>query len=374
MANASAPTWLGQRLIGVGFRRWKQAHLRPLLSLQPGRVVFAVDAAAAATLLPTAADALVFWGATPPPGVAALAQRSGAKLVRVEDGFVRSVGLGSDMIRPLSLVLDTQGIYFDPTQPSALEALLNTAAFGADELAEAVRVRAFIIECGITKYNHEPRGVVQWPSAGRRVVLVPGQVEDDASIRLGCTGVNTNAGLLQAARAACPGAFIVYKPHPDVASGNRKGRLSPAEAAQWADHVEPSLSVVSCIEACDELHTLTSLAGFDALLRGKRVVTHGQPFYAGWGLTEDRATGGVAWARRQRRLTLDELVAGTLLRYPIYWDWQLRGYTTCMAVLRQLASTRDALVANGGLEQLRSGWLRRQGRKAQALWAGWARP
>jgi capsular polysaccharide export protein len=138
--------------------------------------------------------------------------------------------------------------------------------------------------------------------------------------------------------------------------------------------VEPTLSVVSCIEACDELHTLTSLAGFDALLRGKRVVTHGQPFYAGWGLTEDRATGGVAWARRQRRLALDELVAGTLLRYPIYWDCQLRGYTTCMAVLRQLASTRDALVANGGLEQLRSGWLRRQGRKAQALWAGWARP
>lgn len=369
---AAAPAWLGQRLIGVGFRRWKQAHLRPLLSLQPGRVVFVPDAAGAAALQPSAADALVCWGATPPPGVAALAQRSGAKLVRVEDGFVRSVGLGSDLIRPLSLVLDTQGIYFDPSQPSALETLLNTATFGAQELAEAARVRAFIVEHGLTKYNHEPRALAQWPSAGRRVVLVPGQVEDDASIRLGCTGVNTNAGLLQAARAACPDAFVVYKPHPDVASGNRRGRLSLAEATRWADHVEPTLSVVSCIDACDELHTLTSLAGFDALLRGKRVVTHGQPFYAGWGLTQDQAQGGVAWARRQRRLSLDELVAGTLLRYPIYWDWDLKGYTTCMAVLRQLASTRDALAASGGLARLRSGWLRRQGRKAQALWAGWA--
>ena len=371
MADVNAPAWLGQRLIGVGFRRWKQAHLRPLLSLQPGRVVFVADAAGASALQPSAADALVFWGATPPPGVAALAQRSGARLVRVEDGFVRSVGLGSDLIRPLSLVLDTHGIYFDPTQPSALEALLNSATFGADELAEAARVRAFMVEHGLTKYNHEPRGAAQWPSAGRRVVLVPGQVEDDASIRLGCTGVNTNAGLLQAARAACPKAFIVYKPHPDVASGNRRGRLSLAEAARWADHVEPTLSVVSCIEACDELHTLTSLAGFDALLRGKRVVTHGQPFYAGWGLTDDRALEGVAWARRQRRLSLDELVAGTLLRYPIYWDWRLRGYTTCMAVLRQLAATRDALVDSGGLEQLRSGWLRRQGRKARTLFDAW---
>ena len=369
--DAAAPAWLGQRLIGVGFRRWKQAQLRPLLSLQQGRVVFVADEAAAAALLPTAADALVFWGATPPPGVAALAQRSGARLVRVEDGFVRSVGLGSDLIRPLSLVLDTQGIYFDPTQPSALEALLNTAHFSACELAEAARVRAFIVEHGLTKYNHEPRGVAQWPSAGRRVVLVPGQVEDDASIRLGCTGVNTNAGLLQSARAACPEAFIVYKPHPDVASGNRRGRLSLAEAARWADHVEPTLSVVSCIDACDELHTLTSLAGFDALLRGKRVVTHGQPFYAGWGLTDDRASGGLAWARRQRRLSLDELVAGTLLRYPIYWDWRLRGYTSCMAVLRQLVATRDALVDSGGLEQLRTGWLRRQGRKARTLFDAW---
>lgn len=371
MLDAAAPAWLGQRLIGVGFRLWKQAHLRPLLALQPGRVVFVPHAAAAEELQPTAADALVFWGATPPSGVAALAQRSGATLVRIEDGFVRSVGLGSDLIRPLSLVLDTQGIYFDPTQPSALEALLNTATFGADELAEAARVRAFMVAHGITKYNHEPRGVARWPSAGRPVVLVTGQVEDDASIRLGCTGVNTNAGLLQAARAACPEAFIVYKPHPDVASGNRLGRLSLAEARRWADHVEPTLSVVSCIDACDELHTLTSLAGFDALLRGKRVVTHGQPFYAGWGLTDDRALEGVAWARRQRRLSLDELVAGTLLRYPVYWDWQLRGYTTCMAVLRQLASTRDALVTSGGLNRLRTGWLRRQGRKARTLFDAW---
>jgi len=82
----------------------------------------------------------------------------------------------------------------------------------------------------------------------------------------------------------------------------------------------------------------------------------------------------VAWARRQRRLTLDELVAGTLLRYPIYFDWQLRGYTTCMAVLRQLATTRDALEASGGLARLRTGWLRRQGRKARTLFDAWAPP
>ena len=35
----------------------------------------------------------------------------------------------------------------------------------------------------------------------------------------------------------------------------------------------------------DEVHTLTSLTGFEALLRGIEVHAYGGPFYAGWGLT-----------------------------------------------------------------------------------------
>lgn len=365
-----APAWRGQRMLAVGLRRWKQVQLAPLLGFQRADVLFTPTVDAAAARAPTPADALVGWSRPRPP-LADLARQTDARLVRVEDGFLRSVGLGSDLIAPRSLVFDDQGIYFDPSQPSTLERLLADTAFGADELAEAARLRAFIVEHGLTKYNHEPRSTATWPTQGRRVVLVPGQVEDDASIRLGCTTVCTNAGLLQAARQACPDAFIVYKPHPDVSSGNRRGALALAEARQWADHVEERLSVVSCIEACDELHTLTSLAGFDALLRGKCVVTHGQPFYAGWGLTVDRAEGGAALARRQRRLSLDELVAGTLLRYPVYWDPVLKGFTTAMAVARQLQAERDALVARGQLETLRTGWARRQLRKGRILLGAW---
>ncbi|HSX91510.1 MAG TPA: hypothetical protein VLG41_01220 [Hydrogenophaga sp.] len=363
--------WRGERLIAVGFRRWKQAHLRPVLAPCVGELRFVPDAAAATALGPTPADRLLAWGATPPPGLTDLARRSGAGLVRIEDGFLRSVGLGSDLIRPRSLVLDAQGLHIDPSTPSALETLLQTTRFDREELAEAARVRAFIVEHGLSKYNHEPRTRADWSAGRRRVVLVPGQVEDDASVRLGCTRVRSNAALLAAARAACPEAWIVYKPHPDVASGNRPGRLPPAEARRWADHVETGLGVVSCIEACDELHTMTSLTGFDALLRGKRVVTHGLPFYAGWGLTTDTEQDAPALRRRQRVLSLDELVAGALLRHPIYWDWTLRGYTTCMAVLHQLRAERDALQASGRLARLRSGWWPRQWRKGRALWEGW---
>ncbi len=351
----------------LGFPAWRAYNLKGLASLYPGNVLVCTQLAKLQALQPQPKDSVWLWGSLEPSGVAEYVQGCWARLLHVEDGFIRSVGLGSDLIRPLSIVLDEHGIYFDATRPSDLEHLLSTREFTNEDITRAKAVRTFIFEHGITKYNLEPRQSVTWPSAGRPVMLVPGQVEDDASIRLGCTTVNTNLGLLQAVRALRPDAFIVYKPHPDVISRNRKGRVALQAARQYADHVESGVSVVSCIEACDEVHTMTSLTGFDALLRGKKVVTYGQPFYAGWGLTEDRAEQATAFARRQRRLMLDELVAGVLLHYPIYWDWDLKGYTTCEAVLHRIVETRDALEANGGLARLRVGFFRRQARKLSIL-------
>ncbi len=359
------------RVCGVGFRRWKAANLKPMLGLRPNLVSFLPSAQAAKKLSFTSDDTLVFWGAEPPKGLTDIAQKTCAKLLHIEDGFVRSVGLGSDLIRPLSLVMDKRGIYFDATRPSDLENMLMNRSFSSEDLANAQKVRQLIVQHGITKYNLEPRESVLWQSQGRVVVLVPGQVEDDSSIRLGCTLVRTNLDLLAAVRAARPDAYIVYKPHPDVLSSNRKGRVALEAVCRYANHVEAGVSVVSCIDACDEVHTMTSLTGFDALLRGKKVVTYGQPFYAGWGLTEDRAENATAFERRQRRLTLDELVAGALLYYPIYWDWDLKGYTTCEAVLHRIVEQRAALEANGGLIKLRVGFVRRQLRKAKVLFDSW---
>jgi capsular polysaccharide export protein len=289
-------------------------------------------------------------------------------MLRMQDGFVRSVGLGSDLIPPQSFVLDAKGIYFDPARPSDLEDMLNFREFTADDLLRAAKVRETIVTHGITKYNLESVTPVQWHGAmaHQQVVLVPGQVEDDASIRFGCdtvNGVHTNLGLLQAARAAYPHAFIVYKPHPDVTSGNRRGKVALAEARQWANHVEMQASVVSCIDACNVVVTMTSLTGFDALLRGKTVVVHGRPFYAGWGLTQDM----LPVPRRERTLTLEALVAGAMLHYPLYWDPVLKGYTTCEAVLLRLLEERTVRENKGNLTQMKLGFARRQARKIRAL-------
>lgn len=360
-----------RRLIGVGFRRWKSTNLKPILAVQYHLVTFVPNLSAlmASNLKPT--DTVICWGAMTTPGLTNYVRGCRARLLHVEDGFLRSVGLGSDLIRPQSLVLDEQGIYFDATRPSDLEVLLTKRKFTDEDLARAQGVRAFVVQHGITKYNLESREPASWIAIARAVertvVLVPGQVEDDASIILGCTLVRTNLQLLQAVRKALPNAYIIYKPHPDVNSGNRKGRVAMRDARKWADHIETNISIVSCIDAVDELHTLTSLSGFDALLRGKRVVTYGQPFYAGWGLTEDRAEHASAFERRTRRLSLDELIAGALLHYPIYWDWTLKRQTTCETVLSNIVEERSKLEINGGLYRLRIGVVSRNLRKLKVI-------
>lgn len=332
------------RLIVVGFRLWRQVRFLPLLhglapsamktadgdAAQRADIQYVRTVKAAERLHPGPGDTLLCWNLPPwHREMEALAERTGAASLRMEDGFLRSVGLGSNFVRPMSVVFDTRGLYFDPSRPSDIEHMLATAEFTAEELAEARTLREFIVEHGLTKYNTDP-----WPIAGRpdphwvsqvhgrRVLLVPGQVEDDASVRLGGGAVQSTAQLLAAVRASASTAFIVYRPHPDVMAGNRKGIKGCPEGADVVDSETPLLQLIS---VADEVHTLTSLSGFDALLRGKHVVTYGSPFYAGWGVTEDRGLAAATAARRGRERTLDELVAGVLGQYARYFGWTQDG-------------------------------------------------
>jgi capsular polysaccharide export protein len=244
-----------------------------------------------------------------PQGLPARAAAAGVPLVRLEDGFIRSAGLGVLLAPAASLAIDDQGIHYDPGQESALEALLARTEFTPALLARAARLRQALLAAGITKYNLPGTAPALALPPGRRVILVPGQVEDDAAMRLGGTGLRTNLALLAAVRRENPEALLLYKPHPDVEAGMRRGAIPPAVAATLADHVLAKVPIGALYGLVDEVHVITSLAGFEALLRGLRVVTHGQPFYAGWGLTEDRDPP----PRRGHPLSLDALVAATLI-------------------------------------------------------------
>ncbi|MUG68372.1 capsular polysaccharide biosynthesis protein [Paenibacillus campinasensis] len=275
-------------------------------------------------------------------------------IVRVEDGFYRSVGLGSNFHEPWSLIIDDIGMYFNPQEPSKLENILNYKEFDDRDIRAAKSIKDFIINNDLTKYNVDYNSNFNIDNINnRKVIFVPGQVEDDASIVYGCTGeIKKLEDLLEHIRKKHPDAFILYKPHPDVVLKNRSGMLK----SELYDRIETKASILQCIQIADEVHTLTSQAGFDGLLRGKIVYTYGGPFYAGWGLTIDTQT----FSRRKRSLTLEQLIAGTLIYYTKYYNRDLRHQTDCLSTLRKLKEMKKGYSYIDRLLDTNKGrWIRR---------------
>jgi capsular polysaccharide export protein len=326
----------GEPIVAAGgIARWKAAEIAAMLWDAPraSQSVFAHgrDALAAAQ---RNRGAVAIWPSRVPADFEDRATELGIAVWRLEDGFVRSIGLGSDCTPPASIVVDRRGIYYDASRPSDLECMIEAGGFPPELLTRADALMTRMVDSGIGKYE-VGRTTIPLAHDGRRRVLVVGQVEDDLSVLTSGCGVTGNVDLLQRARAAEPGAMLVYRPHPDVDQGHRKGRIPDADALRYADMVVRAGTMAGLIEQVDAVHVLTSLAGFEALMRGKAVTTHGHPFYAGWGLTTDLA-GAVA--RRTRRITLSELGAAALILYPRYMDPMTRKRCSVENLIDRIAS------------------------------------
>jgi capsular polysaccharide export protein len=321
---------LPERIEAFGFKPWKQPILRRFLAGSKTRF-------RRRNATPSArAEALAIWGSEPGRGVARrLAAPQAPTLLHIEDGFLRSVGLGANLIAPMSWVIDRRGIYYDASSPSDLETLLAQHAFSDAERMRAGALRRRLLGAAITKYNLEAP-IWRRPTAAHRVVLVVGQVEGDASIRLGTAELRTNRQLLAAVRNAEPDAWLLYKPHPDVVAGLRQGNPANVDAAGLCDELVVEAAMEPLYASVDAVHVLTSLAGFEALLRGREVYTWGLPFYAGWGLTHDR----LSCARRNRNLTLDELVHASLIAYPRYVSRRSGLFMDAEEAIEELAEWR----------------------------------
>jgi capsular polysaccharide export protein len=295
---------------GIGFAFWKQENVAPLLWGGSAPFEFLNAAKGLSGDSPVA-----IWRSKAPAEEISRLEQAGVPIVEVEDGFLRSQGLGADCVPPLSITVDRLGAYFDPAQPSELELLLEDGEFDEQLLERARNLRSLIVNAGLGKYG-SGAAEIERPAGHRQHILIPGQVEDDRSVMTGGGGLS-NLDLLKRVRNEAPDAYIIYKPHPDVLAGHRKGAIQDRACLEIADEIAGELPISSLIEMVDEIHVNTSLSGFEALMRDKPVTTYGVPFYAGWGLTHDR---GPVPPRRTARRTIDELVAATLLLYPRYLD------------------------------------------------------
>ena len=324
--------------VACGMRLWKRGRLQAVFGTEKP-LIFQDNPEKSVAQAKALGRGLLIWAGKEPAGLP-----GDLPIRRVEDGFLRSRGLGAELVPPLSVVTDDLGIYYDPSRPSRLEQLIQTPLSASARLRIEKLVQSLLAQ-RLSKYNLAGATLPDLP-AGHRV-LVPGQVEDDASIRLGAGEVRRNLDLLRAARSAHPQAQLIYKPHPDVEAGLRPGAISPAEIAALGASLTSNADPVALIEACDRVVTITSLLGFEALLRGKPVTCLGAPFYAGWGLTDDQGRIPQRRLRAQDghplpRPDLMQLAHAALIAYPRYYDPRTRRPCPPEVVVDRLATGRDA--------------------------------
>ena len=332
-------------IFGVCF--WNKKSIRGLLSHLPGKPVFFQSFSKAFKIARKQNRALYAWSSRLTTINIQQCRDSGVSLIRIEDGFVRSVGLGAGFVPAASLIFDDIGIYYDGSRPSKLEYLLEDFVVTETQIRRGMLLRKRLVDDGISKYNFGDQNQRRIFPENKHGVLVPGQVSDDAAILNTIShsidlesGKNPNLLLLAKARQTHPNAHIVFKPHPDVSSGLRCGAVADSEILNYADQIITDTDIISLIDQCDTVETISSLSGFEALLRKKKVIVHGTPFYAGWGLSHDTTK----ISRRSKTLTLDELTYITLICYGRYihpgtfQPCEIEDVLTALTILRRSRS------------------------------------
>lgn len=261
------------------------------------------------------------WSYKWPEELEGICRKNNIELIYTEDGFIRSVGLGTNKSRPMSLVYDKKAMHFDRDKVSELDDILNHREFTKSELDAAEQVCA-ALKTGLTKYISQSQGRSLKEELcindDKRVVLVLGQVEDDYSIKHGMEHFMSANDLVAKVALENPDAHILYRPHPESIAVRKKHYSDPRDVAHLCHIVTPEWSLQETFEASDEAHTMTSLTGLEAAVNGLEVHTYGMPFYAGWGFTNDRGLAQTP-GKRVRTRTLQEVVAGAYVCYSKYY-------------------------------------------------------
>lgn len=234
------------------------------------------------------------------------------KIYRIEDGFIRSNSLGANRSTPKSLIIDDSGMmYFDAARESLLHNLIRNISLDEEKTTEAKSYINKIIKNNISKYNLPNSEQLH---RIKDAILVIGQNENDMSIAKSGAIFTTNETLLKHVMSKNVGKDIVYKPHPDTLNNNKNRRSCP-EKIDGVIIINDLHHLFNNVSNISEVHTISSLLGFEFLVRGLKVYCYSRTWYSGWGLTEDTY---YSEDEIYKKTTLDLFYCAYIL-YPCYY-------------------------------------------------------
>ncbi len=237
-------------------------------------------------------------------------------LTLLEDGFIRSLDLGIKGSPSFSIVEDDIGIYYDATTPSRLENILQTYDFDRDItlISKASDAIELIKKYHISKYNHAKDIDKNFFLSDEKRVLIIAQTAGDSSLEYGRGYQFTTDEMIKKAIEENPDCKIYLKIHPDVLSGKKSSDINTKNISSNIHIISEDVNPISLLKHFSKVYTKTSGMGFEALLVGCKCVCFGMPFYAGWGITDDR----ILCDRRTRKLSVEEVFAGAYILYTRY--------------------------------------------------------
>ncbi|MEO1952774.1 glycosyltransferase [Thioclava sp.] len=218
----------------------------------------------------------------------------------------------------LGYVFDDRAQYYMADYETRLTEKLNGEFhLTPQERERACRLMHRIVDARISKYNSQPFFMPPVSPRHDRRVLVVDQTFADASIAYGHASEDTFKNMLDAALRENPDAEILIKTHPDINwadKGTRRGYFDHMKSEGRVRILRDSVNPFQIFDLVDKVYVGTSGLGFEALLAGKQVACFGAPWYAGWGLTDDR----VPVPHRHRQRSLAELFHAFYIWYTIY--------------------------------------------------------
>lgn len=269
-----------------------------------------------------------------------MAKLTNKKFLLLEDGFIRSFGLGVDGSPSFSIVKDNVGIYYDATTPSKLENILNEYDFQSDTqlMSIAKEARAKIVEHKISKYNNFKEVDLSYLNNKKKKVLIVAQTYGDSSLEYGLGYTFSTKEMIDDAIKDNPNAEIYIKIHPDVLTGKKESDINVKDIPSSCSILTNNANPIELMKYFNKVYTKTSGMGFEALLLDKKVYCYGMPFYAGWGVTYDK----LASHRREKKLTVDEIFAGAYILYSSYYNPYLNKKSDVLEVIDYIFRNRES--------------------------------
>ena len=280
--------------------------------------------------------AFVVWGLNTCIPLQRLIKKKKCQIYRIEDGFIRGIGSNSAMGRKKSLIIEKDNLHYGNLGTSHFERALSNTEYTDQMRCRANELIGKIRNFGILKYNFPLSRKVREYKSRKIKILIPLQIDSGWSISVSGNRYNSS-DLPEIVRERSPDSYIILKTPPDFSA--EQVRNVRSKYRNVVDYIESELDLDVVLHQVDEVVTVSSTTGFEALIRGKRVVVYGEPFFAGWGLTTDNHVV----KNRGRKLELSELVYTSLIDYPYYYSYGKKKQSEVEPIIEEILNEKERI-------------------------------